>query len=347
MTKKLKLCVAGLVHDHVWGLLDQFGQIGSVEIVAAADYNPPLLERASNLYGIRRIYRDFSEMFEKEEVDIALVCNENARHADVVELAAENGIHVIMEKPMAANLSQARRIVSASERHGVKVLVNYPTTWNPGIQYSLQLTMEGKIGDIFHIRYRGAHAGPREVGCSPYFYRWLYDKELNGAGALMDYCCYGVNITLWFLDKLPSRVWATAKNLVRKYIPVEDNAILLMEFDDAIGVAEASWSQIGSYPIHGPIINGSDGTIIVTDDGKVHVWQVKNSSDFRDIRSESIKPPTPPKGYRNGPEYFVQKVLQDEEIEKPLNAKFNMAVQEVLEAGLQSVERGTIINLPL
>ncbi|MEM3080900.1 MAG: Gfo/Idh/MocA family oxidoreductase [Nitrososphaerota archaeon] len=293
------------------------------------------------------MYRNFSEMFEKEKIDITLVCNENARHADVIELAAENGIHIMMEKPMSANLSRAKRIVSASERYGVKVMVNYPTTRNPGIQYSLQLTREGKIGEIFHIRYRGAHAGPRGVGCSPYFYRWLYDRELNGAGALMDYCCYGVNIALWFLEKLPNRVLAMAKNLVRKYIPVEDNAILLMEFKDAVGVAEACWSQIGPYPIHGPIINCSDGAIVVTDDGKVHIWQVKNPGNFRDLRSESITPSTPPKGYRNGPEYFVERVLRDEEIEKPLNVKFNMHVQETLEAGLRSVERGTVVNLPL
>ncbi|MEM2897932.1 MAG: hypothetical protein QW059_01415, partial [Nitrososphaerota archaeon] len=76
-------------------------------------------------------------------------------------------------------------------------------------------------------------------------------------------------------------------------------------------------------------------------------WQVKNPGNFRDLRSESITPSTPPKGYRNGPEYFVERVSRDEEIEKPLNVKFNMHVQETLEAGLRSVERGTVVNLPL
>lgn len=347
MTKKLKLGVAGLVHDHVWGLLNQFKEIESVEMVAAADANPPLLARCSNLYGIKKVYHSFLDMFKREELDIVLVCNENAKHVDVVELAAENGVHVIMEKPMSANLPQADRIVSSAERYGIKVMVNYPTTWNPAIRYSLQLIREGKVGKVFHIRYRGAHAGPREVGCSPYFYEWLYDKDLNGGGALMDYCCYGVNIALWFIGKPPIKVCATAKNLVRKYIPVEDNAILLMEFSDAVGIAEACWSQIGPHPIHGPIINGEEGTIIVTDDGKIHMWLVKNPGDFRDLQIESITPPMPEKGYRNGPEYFVEKILRDEEIENPLDAKFNRRVQEILEAGIRSVEKGTVINLPL
>lgn len=316
-------------------------------ISAAADPNKPLLERVSNLYAVRNIYYSYAEMFKREELDIALVCNENARHADVVELAAERGVHVIMEKPMSANLSQADRILRASRRHGVKVMVNYPTTWNPAIQHSLQLVKEGRIGRIFHIRFRGAHAGPKEVGCSPYFYEWLYNKELNGAGALMDYCCYGVNIALWFLEKRPLRVFATAKNLVRKYIPVEDNAILVMEFDDAIGMAEACWSQVGPYPIHGPIINGSEGTIVVTEEGQLQVHQVRGLGGFKDLLSDVLTPPPPPKGRRNGPEYLVEKILNDGEIEAPLSAKFNRDVQEVLEAGLQSIERGTTINLPL
>lgn len=347
MSPNLRLGVAGLVHDHVWGLLDQFRQLESVKIVAAADPNQPLLEKCLSLYGVGRIYRNFFEMFEREELDIVLACNENSRHVDVVELAAENGVHVIMEKPMSANLAQAERILSLSERHNVKVMINYPTTWNPAIQHSLQLVKEGRIGKIFHIRYRGAHAGPKEIGCTPYFYEWLYSRELNGAGALMDYCCYGVNIALWFLEKKPQRIWATAKNLVRKYITVEDNATLFMEFDDAIGVAEACWSQVGPYPIHGPIINGSEGTIMVTDDGRLHIHRVRAAENFRDLQSEIINPPTPSIGHRNGPEYFVEKVLRGEKIDKPLSARFNREVQEVLEAGLKSVEHATAINLPL
>lgn len=347
MTKKLRLGVAGLVHDHVWGLLSQFRQLENIEFVAAADPNKPLLEAVSSQYGIKRTFASYSEMFAKEELDVALVCNENARHADVVELAAERGVHVVMEKPMSANLAQAERIVRASERHGVKVMVNYPTAWNPAVRYAYHLVKEGGIGRVFHIRFRGAHAGPKEVGCSPYFYGWLYDKELNGAGALMDYCCYGVNIALWFLEKRPLRVMATARNLVRKYINVDDNAILLMEFDDAVGVAEACWSQVGPYPIHGPIINGSEGAICVTDDGVLHLYQVKTPGNFKELRSEDITPPAPPTGYRNGPEYFVGRVLRDEAIENPLDARFNRDVQEVLEAALRSVERGVAVSIPL
>jgi len=346
MYSRLKLGIVGLVHDHVWGLLKQFRNLENVRMEAAADPNSPLLKSVKERFGINKLYTDFLEMLKKEELDAILLCTENSRHADVVEAAAEKGIHVIMEKPMAATLEQAERIVKASERYGIKVMVNYPTTWKPAIQHAYKMAKEGEIGDIFHIRFRGAHAGPKEIGCSPYFYNWLYNKDLNGAGALIDYCCYGVNLALWFMNRMPRNVTGVMGTLARTYLEVEDNAMIIMDYKNALGISEACWSQVGPHPIHGPIINGVNGSLIVDEEGKLHFYAVKNGN-YKNIQSKVLEPPTPPEGWRNGPEYFVKRVEKDEEIDVPLNAKFNRDVQEVLEAGLRSAFEGKRIDLPL
>ncbi len=347
MADIFKLGVAGLVHDHVWGLLNQFRVLQDVSILAAADPNPPLLKNIGENFGVSRTYREFSEMLEKEELDAVLACTENSRHVDVVEAAGEKGVHVIMEKPMSASLEQADRIVEATERHGIKVMVNYPTTWDSRIQHAHKLVEEGRIGNVFHIRFRGAHAGPKEVGCSPYFYTWLYDKDLNGAGALFDYCCYGVNIAQWFLSRQPQSVTAVAGILARTYLTVEDNALILMDFGDAIGMAAACWSQVGPHPIHGPVISGVDGSLIVDEEGNLLLYAVKEKGNYRDIHQEVVEVPPPPEGWSNGPEYFVEQITRDEEIEDPLGVKFNRNVQEVLQAGLLSATEGKRIHLPL
>ena len=347
MADIIKLGVAGLVHDHVWGLLKQFSTLQNVKIVAAADPNPPLLKQIDELFGVPKSYASFLDMLGKEELDAVLACTENSHHVDVVEAAGEKGVHAIMEKPMSANLEQAERIVKAAERHGIKVMVNYPTTWDPRVQHAHRLVNEGRIGKVFHIRFRGAHAGPKEVGCSPYFYEWLYDKDLNGAGALFDYCCYGVNIAQWFLGRQPKSVTAITGNLARNYLTVEDNALIMMDFGDAIGLAAACWSQVGPHPIHGPIINGVDGSLIVDEEGNLHLYAVKEKGNYRSIHREVLEVPTPPKGWTNGPEYFVERIKTDEEIEDPLGVRFNRNVQEVLEASLLSVSEGRMIHLPL
>jgi len=344
---RFRLGIVGLVHDHVWGLLSKFKEIEKVNVWSAADPNSLLLENVKTRFGVDRLYTDFQEMLNKEDLDMILLCTENSRHADVVEAAAERGIHVIMEKPMAATLEQAERMVRAAEKHGVKVMVNYPTTWSPAVQQALKMTREGMIGRIFHIRFRGAHAGPKEVGCSPYFYGWLYDRELNGAGAIIDYCCYGVNISRWFLQRTPRSVTGFMGTLVRTYLEVDDNAMILMDYGDALGVAEACWSQVGPHPIHGPIINGEDGSLVVDEEGKLHFFAVKTKGNYREIKSEVIEPPEPPRGWRNGPEYFVERIERDEEIGEPLNVRFNREVQMVLEAGIRSALEGKKVALPL
>jgi len=347
MSKEFKLGVAGLVHDHVWGLLNQFKALKDVRIVAAADANPALIERISKEFAVKKTYASFSEMLNKERLDAVLACTENSRHANVAEVAAEKGIHMIMEKPMSANFEQAKRMVRAVEKHKIKVVVNYPTTWSPAVQHAHKLVGEGQIGKIFHTRFRGAHAGPKEVGCSPYFYGWLHDKDLNGAGALLDYCCYGVNISRWFLGRQPKSVVATTGILARTYLTVEDNALVIMEFGDAIGLAEACWSQVGPQPIHGPIINGVDGSLIVDEEGNLHLYAVKEKGKYRDIHEEMVKVPTPPEGCRNGPEYFLNHIRKDEDIDDPLGVRFNKDVQEILEAGIRSSAEGKRIQLPL
>ena len=347
MVKDFRLGVAGLVHDHVWGLLNQFNALANVSIVAAADPNPPLLKQIDEHFGVLKTYTSFLDMLDKEELDTVLACTENNRHVDVEEAAGEKGVHVIMEKPMSANLEQAERIVKATEKNGIKVMVNYPTTWAPAVQHAHRLVKEGRIGKVFRIRFRGAHAGPKEVGCSPHFYEWLYNKDLNGAGALLDYCCYGVNIAQWFLDRQPKSVIATTGILARTYLTVEDNALIVMEFGDAIGMAEACWSQVGPHPIHGPTINGVDGSLVVDEEGNLHLYAVKEKGNYRDIRGEMLQVPSPPKGWRNGPEYFAERIMKDEDIDDPLGVRFNRNVQEVLEAGIRSASEGKRIYLPL
>jgi len=156
--EKMGLGIAGLVHDHVWSLLKEFKELEHVEIKAAADKNKPLLQKVKDIFGVSSTYEDYETMFDREELTAVLVCTENSRHADVVEIASEKGIHVIMEKPMSANLAQAKRIVSASEKYGTKVMVNYPTTWSPGIQLAYEIVKKGEIGKVHHIRFRAAHS---------------------------------------------------------------------------------------------------------------------------------------------------------------------------------------------
>lgn len=336
MPDKLRVGVIGLVHDHVWGILKQFEQVNEAEVTCAADVNKPLRDKAESL-GLRT-YESYEDMLSKEPVDAVIVYTENSRHAEVTEFAAEKGLHVMAEKPMAATLEQAERMLKASRKHGVKLMVNYPTAWGETFREAYRLANEGAVGRVFMVRYRAAHEGPKEIGCSPYFYEWLYDAELNGAGAFMDYCCYGANLCRWILG-VPEKATALGGTYVRDYLTVEDNALLLMGYKKAMGIAEASWSQIGEGvpPKYTLVINGSEGVIAAGKQLRVYTAEKKCW--------ETVKAAPLEKGRRNGPEHFVSCILGDKPFDDVVSALYNRDAQAILEAGLISMRENRTVFL--
>jgi predicted dehydrogenase len=99
-------------------------------------------------------------------------------------------------------------------------------------------------------------------GCSPQFVDWLYDPYRNGAGVIMDYCCYGAALTCMFLG-LPNRVSTIAGRLRKSDLPAEDNAVMIMQHATAISTATASWTQSGHMTSYEPILYGDKGTLTV------------------------------------------------------------------------------------
>jgi len=335
--KRLKIGVIGLVHDHVWNILDQFKTVENAEVSCAADVNDPLLAKVRAL-GVKNTYKSYEELLAKEEIDAVIVYTENSRHADVTEAAAERGLDVMVEKPMAANLKQAQRMFRVSEKFGVKLMVNYPTAWSPTMRHAYKMAQEGLIGRLYQVRYRAAHEGPKEIGCSRYFYDWLYDEKLNGAGAFMDYCCYGANMCRWILG-VPEKALALGGKYVREYLTVEDNAVLLMGYKKAMGIAEASWSQIGEGipPRYTLVLNGSEGVIAAGKELKIYTSEKK--------RWERIEPPPLEEGNRNGPEHFVTCLLKDKPFDDLVSSLYNRDTQCILEAGLISMHEDRAVYL--
>ncbi len=339
MARKYRVGVAGLIHDHVWSILEQLRGLENVDLTSAADLNEPLLARVREEYGVKRTYKSYGELFRREELDAVLIYTENSRHAEITEMAAERGVHVMVEKPMAATLEQAERMMKAARKYGVRLMVNYPTAWFPGIRYAHKFAAEGNIGKVFLVRYRAAHQGPKEMGCSPYFYEWLYNPELNGAGAYMDYCCYGANMSRWILG-MPEKVTALGGTYVRDYLTVEDNAILIMGYPKGMGIAEASWSQVGDGipPRYTLILTGSDG-VVAGGQREVRIY-LQEEKGWRIIQAPQLE-----EGRRNAPEHFIKCIDRDEPFDDPVSPLINRDTQIILEAGLISMKEDRVVYM--
>lgn len=342
--------VLGLVHDHVWRHVADLAARDDVRL-AVADPHPPLLEQARREYGVERTHADYADLLERERPDAALIFTDNAAKAGVVKLAASHGKPIMIEKPMADSLASADRIRVATVNAGVPLLVNWPTAWTPAIRHALDLAAGGAIGEIVRFNFRGGHHGPREFGCSPYFYSWLYDPARNGAGAYIDYCGYGASLARLLLGPA-SRAQATIGRLVKEDLPVDDNAVLVLRWARALAVIEATWSAAGPVPDGGPAISGRDGTLIVRRqssrrEGQVATGGAIEHATLADPAGQVIDPPPLPEGERSAVEHFLTCLAQDRPFLPLVSRDLGRDTQELLEAGLRAARSGSTVSLPL
>jgi predicted dehydrogenase len=342
--------VLGLTHDHVWEHIGTLAQRPDVRL-SVADPNTPLVEKVRDEYGVERGYSDYAALLERERPDAVLVFADNAGSVDIVEMAASHGTPVMLEKPMADALAGAERIRVAVNKAAVPLMVNWPTNWTPAVRHALDLAAGGAVGDIFRFSFRGGHGGPKEYGCSEYFYSWLYDRERNGAGAYIDYCGYGAVMARQLLGR-PARAQATIGRLQKDYVPVDDNAILVLRYPQAMAVIEATWTANGPVPDGGPAIWGSEGSLVVQRqsarrEGQIVRTGVVKRTSRDDPDGEMIEPPDLPEGARNATEYFLNCLANDRPFEGLVSLDISLGAQEILEAGLIAARAGSEVSLPL
>jgi predicted dehydrogenase len=340
MANKLRVAVLGMAHDHLWTNLKQLANLDGAELVAGADGNADLRKQFTEKTGCDAVYDDFVTLLDKEKPDAVFGFTATAHHALVVELCAARGIHVMVEKPMAATLEQADRMLTAARKAKTTLMVNWPTAWNRGLRTAYRLVNEGAVGQMWQLLWRGGHCGPDELGCSEHFCGFLFDKHLNGAGAFNDYGGYGASMCVLFLGR-PHEVVGVAGRLLKTHLPVDDNGMMILRYPQAMCRLEMTWTEAVPYkPPHDVIIYGTEGTLIAGGDS-VMVYTRNNKE------GEAVALDVLPKGQSNGPEHFVDCILSGKEPEFLSSADLSRNAQEVMEAGLISATSGATVSLPI
>jgi predicted dehydrogenase len=349
MADRLRIGVLGLTHDHIWHHVADLAGSPYVTVVAVADEHEDLVRQFSAAVPVERVYHQPEEALEREQLDLVMIYADNRRSAALAERALRRGVHVIVEKPMASRLHEADAMLAAAADANALLMVNWPVAWYPAFRHALDLAQDGHIGRVTHVDYRAAHCGPREYGCSPYFCDWLYDAERNGGGALIDYCCYGV-MAAYMLLGMPQKVHAVGGRYQKEDIRVEDNALVSMIYPRALGTAQASWSQIGPGMGAGPIIYGTEGTILVHQRKGSREGQVIKEGSIELMTRERpdgqiIDAPPLPAGQHSALEHMVTCLREGTPLLEMVNAATGRAVQEVIEAAYRSLASGQDIAL--
>lgn len=343
MADVFKMAILGLVHDHIWNYLGSVKEISNAEITCAADVNPPLLDRARQVLNLTSdsLYTDYREMLEKEDLDACLIFAENNRHAELTEQCANLGLHVMVEKPMASNLRDADSMLKAAADNNIRLMVNFPLFYNPAAAGCLRLVKENRIGRIWLLRYATGHSGPEKF-CDPHFTEWLWDREKNGGGALIDFCAYGAALSVWYFGK-PDRVSAVAGNFMHPDRESEDHAIVTLRYLELnrICLLEGTWATTPG----GLVFNlcGETGTIFNSIGDRKKYQMLRSESETAEDLEFSERSDS-----ESGPlKYFVKKVRSGEPFEGITNAGLARDTQEILEAAGIALETNREVPLPL
>jgi D-apiose dehydrogenase len=128
-------------------------RIPEVEIVAIFDRTEDKAAPIRAKYGVPRYYANWKEMIDREQPDFVDIITPPQTHEDMCRYAAERGVHVICQKPLAPSYEISQRIVEFARAAGVRFMVHENFRWQPWYRVIKQLQTDGTIGDFTHLAF--------------------------------------------------------------------------------------------------------------------------------------------------------------------------------------------------
>ena len=355
--KKYRVAYIGMGHIHLINLSHDFSRHPNMyELVGVAEipsqmHNRDMHTKLNKPTDVElEIWDDYKELL-AADIDIAVICTDIKDHVEIAEETLGMNIHTVIEKPMACNMADAKRIYKAYKKSTAELIVNWPIAWFPAYNKVKELADSGIVGDILRVQYRSpCTIGPYKFSEHPIEELeklWWY-KHDRGGGSICDYAGYGCVLTTWITGKTAKRVAGMKKNFTMKAFPdIEDYSVFSIDFGDCVGLIEGSWSTMSNGEIKtGPIVYGSKGVIVADRfDPEVKV--------YTDIIPYVPSPPANQVFPTGGPleikddaaANLYNHLENGTPINEMISADFNMKVMAAFDAGIRSCESGMIENI--
>jgi glucose-fructose oxidoreductase len=242
----IRVAIVGLVHDHVRGFFGTLASHPEIQLVGISEPNAALRDKyiASTHLPASLFFPTEAAMLQAAHPQAILVYTSIAGHRAAIEQAAPLHIAAMVEKPLATTVEDALAIQSLATKYNVPVLTNYETTWYANNTAAHTMVEDGAIGDLRKLVVHDGHRGPQEIGVGPDFFAWLTDPKQNGAGALFDFGCYGVDLATWFMHgELPLTVSAVTLHIKPAIYPnVDDDSTIVLTYPHAQVIVQGSWN---------------------------------------------------------------------------------------------------------
>ena len=316
---KIKVAIIGcgqIARNH----LDSYKRNPRVQVVACVDTDLGRAEALAKEVGARA-YGSHQEMIQKEKIQGASICTVPSSHRQIVIDLLDAGLHVLCEKPLAMNVSQAQEMLKRATEKNRLLLTAFKLRFFEEVQKAKELIDKGSLGRI--LNFRLLFGGYMDMAGT-----WFVKKEISGGGVIMDNGPHAADLIRYLFGDIDG-VSATAMDVAN--VGVEDTAKLTLFLKSGLAgtvdVSWAAWVTPSSYLE----IYGEEGAILLDLTGvtvKYKTW-----SDWKKIPNKgSIAD-----GFARQIDHFVEAIQNNQTT--VIDAEAGLKAQRVIEAAYRSIEQ--------
>ena len=271
----------GKAHSNAYRQVSRFfpGKLSFRMKVLCGKASADELETTARQFGWEESDGEWERVIARKDIDVVDISTPSYLHHPMVLAAAATGKHIICEKPLANTLAQAKEMLRAVQKAGVKHYVNYNYRRVPAVAYAKRLIEEGRLGEIY--RYHGAY-WQDWIMDADFPLVWRLEKKYSGSGALGDIAAHASDLSQYLnsditevagemttfikerpLAEDPSGAWGSKGAGGKKgKVTVDDDACFLAHFKNkSIGVFQATRFAGGRRNYHAFEIHGSKGSL--------------------------------------------------------------------------------------
>jgi UDP-N-acetylglucosamine 3-dehydrogenase len=291
-----------------------YSEMKEVELVGVADVNERAAAEVAAEYDTAA-FTDCERLL-KTDLDAVSIAVPTSLHKDIALKAANYGVHMLIEKPIAESLESADAIIDAARCEHLKLMVGHIERFNPAILKLKELISAGELGQVLSISCR--RVGP-------------YPPRIRDVGIIIDLAVHDIDAISYLYGKRAMNVYTIAGN---SFHTKEDHASILLQYEDKkSGIVETNW--LTPHKIRKLTITGTGGVAHADYlEQSLEIWE---EGEVMEVEIEKREP------LKNELEHFLHVIVNDEE-PSPSGEEGKYALEVALSA-IKSYEKGENIRL--
>lgn len=314
MSKKAKV---GVIGTGFWGKNHArvLSELDNADLIAVCDTDSDRAMAMGKKYDIDW-HSQSEDLLKNDDVEAVCICTPTITHAEIALEAIKYGKHVLIEKPIASNVEQAKNILEEADRGGVFTMIGFIERFNPGVKRVKNAIESGKVGEV-------VLAFARRVG------RW--PERIGDVGVIKDSAIHDIDIMRFLFNEDPSTIYARVGSLGHKF---EDYAQIMLSFRGIkTAFVEANW--LTPHKVRVLTITGKEA--ILTMDYLTQEIVIEDRETVIKQKHKWIEP------LMLELEYFSNCIINDEEPD--VSGLDGLRALQIAEAALNSAKKGEAVRL--